>query len=204
MDHIIKFLFIIVEPLVSGLGHFGVFLGMILESACIPLPSELILPFAGYLVWKGKLTLWIAVMAGTMGNVVGSYIAYWVGQHGGKPFILKYGRYFFVSPKEFDRAEYWFNRYGEPIIFISRLLPIIRTFISLPAGVAGMNLYKFLLYTFLGSLPWSYIFVNLGFKLGEHWQDVSPIFHKLDYISIGILVLGIGYFIYKKRKRKFV
>lgn len=201
MDVILKYLFLIVEPLVSKLGHLGVFIGMTLESSCIPLPSELILPFAGYLVWQGKLNLWMATAAGTFGNLAGSLLAYWVGMQGGKPFIYKYGKYFFVSPKEFRRAEVWFNKYGEPIIFISRLLPIIRTFISLPAGVAGMNLTKFLLYTFLGSLPWSFAFIYLGMKLGEHWQDLSPIFHELDYISLVILFIALVYIVSKKLRR---
>ncbi|MHB1127392.1 MAG: DedA family protein [Bacillota bacterium] len=187
MTEIMGFLFSIVEMLATKLGYYGVFLGMVLESACIPLPSELILPFAGYLVYVGKFNFWIATMAATLGNVVGSLIAYWVGAYGGKPFIAKYGKYILISPREFSMAEQWFRKYGEQIIFTSRLLPIVRTFISLPAGVAGMNLPRFLLFTFLGSLPWSMLFIYLGRKLGEHWTDLSPIFHRLDYAVLAIV-----------------
>ncbi|MHB1420435.1 MAG: DedA family protein [Bacillota bacterium] len=201
MNQILGHLFTFVEMLESKLGYFGVFLGMALESACIPLPSELILPFAGYLVWAGKLNLWLATMAATLGNVAGSLAAYLVGFYGGKPFISKYGKFVFITPREFSRAEQWFKKYGEHIIFTSRLLPVVRTFISLPAGVARMKLSRFLLFTFLGSLPWSLLFIYLGAKLGEHWTDLSPIFHRLDYLSLIIVAILILIFVKKMRRR---
>ncbi len=202
MDLIFDFLFTIVKFLVDKLGHFGVFIAMTIESACIPLPSEIILPFSGYLVWKGEFNLWLATLAGTFGNTAGSLIAYIVGFYGGKPFVLKYGKYFFVSHNDYYRAEKRFNQYGDSIAFFSRLLPIIRTFVSLPCGVAGMNLPKFLVYTTLGSFIWSLLFIYLGFKLGENWEALSPIFHKLDTVSLVVIGILVSAYVYKKVKNK--
>src|SRR3989449_2366262 len=150
---------------ISALGYSGIVLLMAIESACIPLPSEIIMPFAGSLVYKGEFNLWAVGIAGAVGCVLGSLIAYWVGMYGGRPLIEKYGRYVLISKHDLDLADRWFGSYGEVIVFASRLLPVIRTFIAFPAGVARMNLTRFLAYTFLGSLPWCLGLAYVGLKL---------------------------------------
>ena len=165
---------------------------MAIESACIPLPSEIIMPFSGYLVSKGEFNLWFVGVAGAFGCVVGSLVAYWVGMYGGRPFIEKYGRYVLVSAHDLDLADRWFDRFGEIIVFASRLLPVIRTFIAFPAGVARMNLKKFVLYTFLGSLPWCIGLAYVGQKLGEQWDKnptLKTLFHRFDFV-IGIVLFA--------------
>ena len=165
---------------------------MAIESACIPLPSEIIMPFSGYLVSKGEFNLWFVGVAGAFGCVVGSLVAYWVGMYGGRPFIEKYGRYVLVSAHDLDLADRWFDRFGEIIVFASRLLPVIRTFIAFPAGVARMNLKKFVVYTFLGSLPWCIGLAYVGQKLGEQWDKnptLKTLFHRFDFV-IGIVLFA--------------
>jgi membrane protein DedA with SNARE-associated domain len=173
------------------LGYAGVVLLMAVESACIPLPSEIIMPFAGYVVFKGDMNLWAVGIAGAVGCVLGSLVAYWVGMYGGRPLIEKYGRYVLISHHDLDLADRWFGRYGEAIVFTSRLLPVIRTFIAFPAGVAKMNLTRFIVYTFAGSLPWCLGLAYVGQKLGEQWnkdETLKTLFHRFDFV-IGILGL---------------
>jgi membrane protein DedA with SNARE-associated domain len=173
---------------ISALGYGGIVLLMAIESACIPLPSEIIMPFSGYLVSTGELNLWGVAIAGAVGCVVGSLVAYWVGMYGGRPFIEKYGRYILLSRHDLDLADRWFAKYGEVIVFVSRLLPAIRTFIAFPAGVARMNLTRFVIYTFAGSLPWCLGLAYVGQKLGEQWDKDPTLktwFHRFDFL-IGI------------------
>ena len=173
---------------ISTLGYSGVVLLMAIESACIPLPSEIIMPFSGYLVSTGELNLWGVAVAGAVGCVLGSLVAYWVGMYGGRPFIEKYGRYILLSRHDLDIADRWFGKYGEIIVFVSRLLPAIRTFIAFPAGVARMNLPRFVIYTFAGSLPWCLGLAYVGQKLGEQWDKNDTLktwFHRFDFL-IGI------------------
>jgi membrane protein DedA with SNARE-associated domain len=176
---------------ISALGYAGIVLLMAIESACIPLPSEIIMPFSGYLVSVGRLNLWAVGVAGAFGCVIGSLIAYWVGMYGGRPLIEKYGRYVLISRHDLDLADRWFGRYGEAIVFTSRLLPVIRTFIAFPAGVARMNLTRFVLYTFAGSLPWCLGLAYVGQKLGEQWnkdETLKTLFHRFDFL-IGVIGL---------------
>jgi membrane protein DedA with SNARE-associated domain len=173
---------------ISTLGYSGIVLLMAIESACIPLPSEIIMPFSGYLVSTGELNLWGVAIAGAVGCVLGSLVAYWVGMYGGRPFIEKYGRYILLSRHDLDIADRWFGKYGEIIVFVSRLLPAIRTFIAFPAGVARMNLPRFVIYTFAGSLPWCLALAYVGQKLGEQWDKDDTLktwFHRFDFL-IGI------------------
>jgi len=173
---------------ISTLGYSGVVLLMAIESACIPLPSEIIMPFSGYLVSTGELNLWGVAVAGAVGCVLGSLVAYWVGMYGGRPFIEKYGRYILLSRHDLDIADRWFAKHGEIIVFVSRLLPAIRTFIAFPAGVARMNLPRFVIYTFAGSLPWCLGLAYVGQKLGEQWDKDDTLktwFHRFDFL-IGI------------------
>ena len=177
---------------IAAMGYSGVVLLMAIESACIPLPSEIIMPFSGYLVSRGEMNLWGVGVAGAVGCVLGSLVAYWVGMYGGRPLIEKYGRYILLSHHDLDIADRWFAKYGEAIVFVSRLLPAIRTFIAFPAGVARMNLTRFVIYTFAGSLPWCLGLAYIGQKLGEKWNKDDTLkiwFHRFDFV-IGIVVLA--------------
>ena len=186
---IIEVLSGLIVSTISALGYPGLVLLMGIESACIPLPSEIIMPFSGYLVYTGKFNLWSVSVAGAAGCVVGSIVAYGVGMYGGRPFIEKYGRYILISKHDLDLADRWFLRYGELIVFASRLLPVIRTFIAFPAGVAKMNMTRFVVYTFIGSLPWCLGLAYVGQVLGEQWDKNDTLktwFHNFDFV-IGII-----------------
>lgn len=189
---------------INSIGYWGIFLGMVLESACIPIPSEVILPFGGYLVSTGHLSLIGVILIGTLGNIVGSFIAYAVGHWGGKRFIDRFGKYVFLSQKHLESAEKWFDKRGEITVFVSRILPAIRTFISLPAGIARMNLVKFLTYTTVGSVIWSAILAYVGYALGKNWENIQNILHPISYIVALIVVVIIVYLIVKIVKSKKV
>jgi membrane protein DedA with SNARE-associated domain len=197
---IIEFLSWLIVLTISTLGYSGIVLLMAIESACIPLPSEIIMPFSGYLVSTGQMNLWLVGFAGAVGCVLGSLVAYWVGSKGGRPLIEKYGRYVLVSSHDLDLADRWFSNYGEIIVFVSRLLPALRTFIAFPAGVARMNLKRFVIYTFAGSLPWCLGLAYIGQKLGEKWNKDDTLktwFHRFDFL-IGIAaVLLVGWWIWR-------
>lgn len=199
MSSLLAPLFQAITGAIASFGYTGIAIAMALESACIPLPSEVILPFGGYLVSAGRLGFWETVLAGTIGGTIGSIVAYFVGLWGGRPFLRKYGRYVFFSEREFAVAEQWFTRYGEATVFFTRLMPIIRTFISLPAGIAAMPFGRFVIYTFLGSLPWSILLVYVGRQLGANWEALGPIFHRFDVVIAAGLVLLV--FLYWRRHR---
>lgn len=189
---------------IETLGYFGVFLLMTLESALIPIPSEITMPFSGSLVVLGTFNFWIVVLVGTIGNLVGSLLAYWLGWWGGetvvRTVIVKYGKYFLISEQEYDQSERWFRKHGEIIVFISRVLPILRTFISLPAGVAKMKLVKFIAYTTIGSFIWAYILTSIGVVLGNNWESLQVYFHKFDLVIVGAGVIFVIWYIRRKWK----
>lgn len=171
---------------------------MTIESACIPLPSEIIMPFSGFLVYSGKFRLWDVVFSGSLGNLIGSLMAYGIGYWGGRPLLLKYGKYILISPDEIEKADKWFARFGHEAVLISRNLPIIRTFISLPAGIAEMNIVKFSLYSFFGSIPWNFALTYAGLVLGANWKQLRIFLEKFDIlIGIGLLVLVLLFIKYK-------
>jgi len=180
---------------ISQFGYLGIVVTMAIESACIPLPSEIVMPFSGYLVAQGKMSLLGVSLTGALGNLIGSLLAYSVGILGGRPFIEGYGKYILIRRADLDLADRWFKRYGEATVFFSRLLPVVRTFISLPAGIARMSLPRFCLYTFLGALPWNFALVYVGYQLGEHWSVVGDYLHPLSYIVGILLLLGLLWFI---------
>ena len=198
IGRIIEILSVVIVATISRLGYAGIVLLMAIESACIPLPSEIIMPFSGYLVYTGQFNLWLVGIAGAFGCVVGSLVAYWAGMRGGRPLIEKYGRYVLISRHDLDLADRWFDRFGEIIVFASRLLPVIRTFIAFPAGVARMNLKKFVIYTFAGSLPWCIGLAYVGERLGREW-DTNPIlktlFHRFDFVIGIVIVLAAAWWI---------
>ncbi|MEN6592452.1 MAG: DedA family protein [Methanobacterium sp.] len=183
--------------LIEDLGYWGVFIGMILESACIPLPSEVIMPLSGFVVYRGEMGLLGITIVGAVGNLIGSWIAYFVGLKGGRPFLEKYGKYVLISPAKLDMAHEWFNKYGHEAVLISRVLPIIRTFISLPAGITEMDLKKFTIYTFVGSLPWCFVLAYMGFMLGPNWNIIEEYFHYMDIVMVIAVVILAVYLVHK-------
>ncbi len=186
MEQLMEILSGIVIYLISSFGYGGVFLAMLLESACIPLPSEIILPFAGYLVLTGKFVFWKITLVSSIANVVGGLLAYFVGKYGGRPLIIKYGRYVFITELKLRKTEAFFDRYGELTVFFGRMLPVVRTFISLPAGIAKMNALKMSIYTFLGSLPWCALLIWAGKELGENWKSIELFFERF-HVLLGIV-----------------
>lgn len=187
---------------ISFFGYSGVVILMAIESACIPLPSEIIMPFAGYLVWESRFTILEAAVSGAFGCLIGSIVAYVVGYYGGTPLLRKYGRYILISSRDIDIAESWFKKHGDSTIFFSRLLPVIRTFISLPAGIARMNFVKFCFYTFVGSLPWCYALAYGGYILGKNWLKIRSYLHHFDNIIIALVIFLIIWWVYKHLKHK--
>ena len=189
-----------VVHVIETLGYFGVFIMMTLESACIPFPSEVIMPFAGFVVQEGQLSFLGIVVIGTLGNLVGSLIAYFVGLKGGRPILEKYGKYILITEDKLDLADDIFNKYGAATVFVGRILPVIRTFISLPAGIARMDIKKFTLYTTLGGLPCTVILAYLGVILGQNWSVLTKYFHILDAVLVIALVGLILSWCYKFKK----
>ncbi len=190
----IESLISVVILVLDKLGYVGIFAGMALESACIPIPSEAILPFGGYLSFTGRLNLIAMIFIGTIGGTVGSIAAYYLGKLGGRPLVEKYADKLKISKSKIEKSDEYFNKYGEKIVFYSRLLPIIRTFISLPAGISKMNFKKFTIYTFLGSLIWSIILGYAGYKMGQNWVAIRAWFHIAD---IALVVCIIGFITYR-------
>ncbi|HSC47139.1 MAG TPA: DedA family protein [Gammaproteobacteria bacterium] len=186
-----------ITGIISSLGYGGVVLLMAIESACIPLPSEIVMPFSGYLVYKGAFSLWGVSLAGALGNVLGSLVAYYVGLRGGRPLVQKYGRYLLISHHDLDLADFWFGRFGDITILVGRLLPVVRTFIAFPAGVARMALGKFVAYTFVGSLIWCAALAWVGERLGEHWESLGPWFHRFDAFIAAALLLAAAWWIWR-------
>lgn len=186
-------------------GYWGIFLLMAAESALIPIPSEVTMPFAGYLVTQGRFDLFAVILVGALANLVGSIFAYWLGLWGQeavvRKVIRKYGKWFLVTEHEFERSETWFRKYGEKIVFISRVLPVIRTFISLPAGVAAMNFWKFSYLTFLGSLIWSAFLTYIGFTLGKNWHAIEVYYRRFELLIVLVGAAAVAYFIIHRLKR---
>ncbi len=190
--------FQIIVDYIEQWGYLAICIGMALESACIPVPSEIIFGFAGYMVYLGKLDFTTAAVAGVAGGLIGSVIAYLVGFWGGQPFVSAYGKYILLSASHVNLAQNWFDKYGLRAVFFSRLLPVVRTFISLPAVFAGVNFSRFIIYTVLGSIPWTIGLLYAGQLLGENWQLVNTIGHRAGLI---VLICLIGVFLYYYRKR---
>ncbi|MCX7842488.1 MAG: DedA family protein [Clostridia bacterium] len=189
---------LVVVQLISMSGYWGIAAGMLLESACIPIPSEVILPLAGNMAYSGTISFIGANIAVAAGSMLGSILAYYIGYYGGRPFILKYGKYFFISENHFYQAEKVFKRYGNAAVFFGRLLPVIRTFISLPSGIARINFGKFSFYSLLGMLPWNFMLIYLGYVFGQRYETViRPIFKKFEFAVIGTLFLIIIFILNK-------
>ncbi len=190
-EKIIDFLLPYITHLISAIGYPGVALLMAIESACIPLPSEIIMPFAGYAVYQGKMNLLLAATAGAIGCNLGSVVAYWIGAHGGRPLVERFGRYVLMSHRDLDRVDHYFQKYGDITVLIGRLLPVVRTFIALPAGIARMPQLRFHIYTFIGSWPWN-----------DPNSRLKHILHKADAVILLLLVAGIAWFVWSHLKHR--
>jgi len=195
-----------VMGVISTLGYPGIFLLMTLESALIPIPSEIIMPFSGFLVSQGGFSLWAVALAGAIGNLVGSWLAYIFGYYGEKALvrklIVKYGRFILLTEEDFNDSLRLFSKYGQWAAAIARVLPAVRTFISLPAGIAKLQFWKFSALTFFGSLIWSFFLAYIGLILGENWQIIRPYFRKFDLAIAAITIIFVGVYIYYKLQRK--
>ena len=195
--HVLESLAIWIQGVISAGGYVGVAVLMGIESACIPLPSEVIMPFAGSLVPSGRFTLWGCGFAGAIGCVVGSIPAYYLGLYGGRPLILRWGRYVLLSAEHLDWADAFFARRGDVTVFVARLLPVVRTFIAFPAGMARMRQWPFQLYTFVGSFVWCYALAYVGYQLGTHWNDdprLAAWLHRFDAVIVAALVGAAAWF----------
>ena len=189
---------------IAKYGYAAIFLLMVLESACVPIPSEVTMLFGGALVSapflapEHQLDLVAVALVGAGANLVGSWLAYWAGYAGGRPLVDRWGRYLLLRPHEIDRAHAWFDRYGQEAVFFGRLLPVVRTFISLPAGVARMNVWKFSLYTVLGCLPWTFGLAFLGYKLGERWDEVEQFLRPVSWLVAALVVTAVGWWAWRR------
>ncbi len=202
LTHLTDILTMLIKNLYISTGLAGILLAMAIESCCIPLPSEIVMPLAGVMIASGTILqganpligLLLVALAGATGCLVGSVVAYGIGSAGGRPLMLKYGRYVLISQHDAERADRFFQRWGSATTFFSRLLPVVRTYISLPAGIAKMPFLKFCVYTLLGSFPWCLLLAYVGYVLGNHLSTLGPIFHSLDVvILIAVVVLVILY-----------
>ena len=201
IDHAIAVLVSFVVEVISAGGYLGIGALMAIESAGIPLPSEVIMPFAGYLASVGRFSLFGAATAGAIGCNIGSTVAYLVAARGGRPAIERWGPYILVRPVELERAEQFFARYGAVTVFIGRLLPVVRTFISFPAGLARMPMLKFQIYSFLGSWPWCLALAYAGFVLGARWYSdptFRTLFHRFDALIVAVLLAGFAWFVWSR------
>jgi membrane protein DedA with SNARE-associated domain len=188
-----------VTGVISHIGYGGVALLMAIESACIPLPSEIIMPFAGYLVYLGRFNLFLVATAGAIGCNIGSAVAYWVGAYGGRPLVEKFGSYILLSQRDLDRNFAFFNRYGSITVLVGRMLPVVRTFIGLPAGIARMPQLRFHIYTFIGSWPWCLAMAYIGMRLGEAWDSdprLKSAFHRADLAIVAVLAALFAWFLW--------
>ncbi|AZN41103.1 DedA family protein [Paenibacillus albus] len=201
MHQLIDWISNLAIQLINALGISGIFIGMILESACIPIPSEVIMLSGGAAVATGSMTYAEVVIAGVVGNVVGSVIAYYIGAFGGRALLERYGKYVLFNASHFEQSQRWFERYGQSTVFFARNLPFIRTFISLPAGIARMPFMKFLLFSLLGCIPWNMALAYAGLKLGSNADSIETYLHPISYALAGATCLLLAYWLFRKKRR---
>jgi membrane protein DedA with SNARE-associated domain len=205
ISRIIETLSVFIIAVISAGGYAGILLLMAIESACIPLPSEVIMPFSGYLVYTGRFSLFWVATVGALGCNLGSLVAYYVGYYGGRPLVERFGSYIFLSENELNWADRFFEKWGDWAVFIARLLPVIRTFIALPAGIARMKQLRFHLFTFLGSWPWCFMLAWIGVRLGEKWNTdprLKQWFHRFDAVILAVILVGVVWFIWTHWKHR--
>lgn len=205
ISHIIENLSAFIIAVISAMGYGGIVLLMAIESACIPLPSEVIMPFSGYLVYTGRFSLvWVATF-GALGCNLGSLLAYYIGYYGGRPLVERYGSYIFLNKNELDWADRFFDKRGDWAVLIARLLPVVRTFIAMPAGIARMKQVRFHVFTFIGSWPWCFFLAWIGMRLGEKWHTdprLKEWFHRFDAVILGVILVGIVWFVWTHWKHR--
>ena len=202
MEFILEWFSNSIISVIETSGYLGIFILMALESANIPVPSEIIMPFSGYLVFAGKFNLLWVVLWGACGNLAGSVVSYYLGFFGGRAILQKYGKFFFIKDRDLELAEHWFSKYGGVTAFAARMLPIVRTFISFPAGIARMNILKFSVYTFAGSFVWSYFLAYIGIIMGENWTYLEAYFRKFDWAIAGLIAAGVIWWIRRHFKNR--
>lgn len=204
MDQIEYQILAVITQVYNSMGWYGVVLLMAIESANIPVPSEVIMPFSGWILIRDKgLDAWYVILAGfygALGCTIGSVVSYWVGAWGGRPLVERYGKYVLVSRHDLDLADRWFTRWGDWAVFVARLLPVVRTFISFPAGISRMSFGKFTVLSFLGSFPWSLGLAYGGYILGEHWEDLRRVMRPFDIPIIAAVLLLAGFYVYHRLK----
>jgi membrane protein DedA with SNARE-associated domain len=183
--------------IIAWTGYVGVFFLMVLESMFFPVPSEAVMPFAGFLASRGEFSFWIAALVGTLGTLVGSLLSYAIGYYGGEPLVRKYGKYALLNEKDLDSTKHWFSRHGGITVFVCRFIPVVRHISSVPAGASKMNIWTFSFYTLLGGFIWNTFLLWAGFQLGEHWDLIGEYTRILDIIVIFLLILAVAFFIYK-------
>ena len=187
--------------LMSNGGYLTLFFLMALESMIAPVPSEIVMPFAGYLVLQNQFNLWIAILASSLGSLFGSIFSYYVGFYGGRPLILKFGKYLLLDEEHLKWTEKWFKRQGDKTIFISRFVPVIRHLISIPAGISKMSITKFAFYTTIGASIWNFILLYAGLKLGQNWDKIHKFSKELDIVFVAIVILLFAHFVWKYHKK---
>lgn len=187
---------------INSAGYPGLTFLMMLESMVAPVPSEAVMPFAGFLIYQGKMHWESVILFSTLGSIIGSLISYYIGMNFGRPLIVKYGKYLLLNVHHLDLTEKFFQKFGQKTIFISRFIPVVRHFISLPAGAAKMNIWIFSLYTILGAALWNTFLTYLGYRLGSNWSLIRTYSEKLDVIVVALIVIIVSYVIYKNKKRK--
>jgi membrane protein DedA with SNARE-associated domain len=187
---------------ISSFGYLGIFLLMTAESTMIPLPSELVMPFAGYLAYTGQFSFLLVIIIASLGTIAGSLLSYFIGKYGGEPFLENYGRYLLVNKKDLAWTHSWFRKKGELTIFISRFVPVVRHLISIPAGIAEMDIKKFTIYTFAGGLIWNTALAYAGYLLGKNWEMIHEYTKPISYAMAAVIIIGIIYFVYKHLHRK--
>jgi len=190
-----------ITSIISSFGYLATLVLMAIESCNIPVPSEIVLPFSGFMVAREGLSFWGMVLASSFGCVLGSDLSYFLGKWGGRPFLYKYGKYLLLTKKDLEISEKWFHKYRDYTIFISRVLPVIRTFISFPAGIYKINFLKFNIFTFIGSFLWSIVLIYLGMLAGENWEKIRVYVEKFGYIIIGLILIGLIWYIWHKIKK---
>jgi membrane protein DedA with SNARE-associated domain len=196
-----EFLAKYITQFIQTTGYSSLMVLMAMESMIFPVPSEAVMPFAGFLIAKGTFTFYEVIIYSTIGSIIGSLLSYYIGAYGGRHFINKYGKYFLVSHKDMDMTERFFRRYGSATIFISRFIPVIRHLISLPAGMARMNIWKFLIYTALGAGIWNSFLAFVGYKLQQNWEQIMQYTQIIDIVVIIGLIAAIIFFVYRHLKK---
>ena len=202
LHHLIDLLTQFITSTINALGYTGVAVLMGIESAAIPLPSEIIMPFAGFLASEGRFSLLGLATAGGIGSMVGSILTYWLGMYGGRPLVERYGKYIFISSHDLDIADNFFKRFGVWSVFIGRILPVVRTFISVPAGIARVNFLWFCITSFIGSFLWSLLLGYFGLRLGPEWQRLHEQGRVFDYIIVGLILIGAVWWIRRHFKHR--